>query len=222
MRPSGVASRRTSRLMSIPAAFSRWKISAPSGFSIGRKVTVKSFSMRSRSVLGSLEARKAKMSARAIVAVASLPCICDHMNTFTGPLPKVTVRSSLPCIDLPTSFTVSLGDLSAVGIARQNCVCVKRRSVRAATLCFSAMARRSDQGVCAAAARGIAPIASRTVSVAPARRRAKTAVVTRAPAHGSIDQVRTMGQAYCEGQARAAGRASLEAVFSLRASTQAP
>ena len=90
------AKRRASRLMSTPTALARWKRCAPSGFSIGIMVTVSRSRIATRSGPPPASAKKRMMSANAIVAVDSSPCICDQSSTRVGPVPKVTARMARP------------------------------------------------------------------------------------------------------------------------------
>lgn len=83
------------------------------------------------------------MSASAIEAVDSSPCICDQRSTEVGPLPNVTDRIARPLIDRPICSERSAPDASDGVMALQNRSWVKRRVVIAATRNRSAMRRPS-------------------------------------------------------------------------------
>jgi hypothetical protein len=100
---------------------------------IGSITTVSAPVIRSRSGSSPGAASQAKMSASAMVAVGSSPCICDQSSTVTGPVPLVTVRSSRPCIDRPTASTTRRGEARDGAIAFQYSAWVVRRSVMDAT-----------------------------------------------------------------------------------------
>ena len=95
--------------------------------------TVSAWVIRSRSGSSPGAASQEKISANAMVAVGSSPCIWDQSSTVTGPVPPVTVRSSRPCIERPTSSTLSRGEPSDGAIAFQYSAWVVRRPVMAAT-----------------------------------------------------------------------------------------
>src|SRR5687767_11205980 len=139
MRASGVLRRRASRLMSIPAAFSRWNRSAPSGLSIGIITSETVRSSRARSARASFAstasgaAKYASRSASAIVAVDSSPCICDQSSTTVGPRPQRNARTERPCIDRPISSSWIAPLRSDGAIARHSSACVKVRFEIAAT-----------------------------------------------------------------------------------------
>src|SRR5690606_40844991 len=61
--------------------------------------------VRMESKPSSLPSRKLKRSNKAIVAVGSSPCICDHSITFFSPLPYFNLYIARLSTDLPISTT---------------------------------------------------------------------------------------------------------------------